>query len=957
MRRIQRAFAVLAMLAALAAPTGAQWSPGGVTGGTKHLGVGFDTLAVPVAKARYTMKDTTNTGDASVHRVIAYNDNDPNDLGVYVGIGDDAQLIGAFDRARTAELNNALWRVEQILVPTMGTIEIAAGDSLVVRDLTTWEPAIIFAPGVDNIIQDATPGLTGVAYQDRRIWVSGTGGADLTMIDLWADAAYKWDTSGFYVYQGDLSERNDGNGWLLMNASPAIVNNTVNAVAVARSPFSGMAGMDAEGRQRAYWSVGTDVGISKARRDQYGMLYIDDSAVTTDVDFLTILPAGDMIFGSDGGFRDLLYWLEETTSTTGDGNMWDEIWANNGTGSELLNWGDAVVFSDFAALPGRSAMGNNSWRGMLGSDVGVYLIDAKARDNENGSKQEITSTYRTPGLLGSVAVAFAGESSADPTGQHPWTNNGAVTFVSNTDGPGGSYGNFVAASSQSLTIPDHADFTFTDAFTAQLWIYRDLDSGSAEGLFSHSDNGDANDRAFLINITVADLIEVTLTTAGPAHVASVGPAIATGQWHFVVATYDGATLRLYLNGDEVDSDAQTGDMIDSLEPLCLAAYTNAGTPAFFFDGRIWGASATPTVASPEWIKVQYQQGLANMQSPFRGVLPEAAVVRVDAEPISGRFAILGATVASVWDEYAALLDTFHCTGCGTLADVAIPVVPGCDSVSVVFGGATGMRAVTPNVRLVDMAMWEFPTWSENWVGNGPVVADSSGWGHTWKVQDAIDMATNVGLRNVDVLKGTYNDPVTDVYTNMRLTGIGWPLVTNASSTGNEAMLVATGDSVTIDGFWLYTAPGGGGGGKSTFDVSAGADYGVLRNVQVLDSDAAGIEGQDGDFWLFEDCVVLDSDATAFLPGAYSHVRGGSYSGVTTPRNLNGSIIGAVFSGAPSVIYVNTLADSMRFVGNQVAGDLVVSAGATGTIIMGNSIQGYIFDNGTNTTLVGNVTKP
>lgn len=68
------------------------------------------------------------------------------------------------------------------------------------------------------------------------------------------------------------------------------------------------------------------------------------------------------------------------------------------------------------------------------------------------------------------------------------------------------------------------------------------------------------------------------------------PLIANDTWYHVVGTYDGSTLRLYLNGQEVDSLAIAGRVRYRESPLCLGAElkgsANDCTQGEYFDGQL-----------------------------------------------------------------------------------------------------------------------------------------------------------------------------------------------------------------------------------------------------------------------------------------------------------------------------------------------------------------------------------
>ena len=46
-----------------------------------------------------------------------------------------------------------------------------------------------------------------------------------------------------------------------------------------------------------------------------------------------------------------------------------------------------------------------------------------------------------------------------------------------------------------------------------------------------------------------------------------GRALPLNQWSFLAATYDGSTLKLYLNGTQIDSQAVSGSITTTTNPL------------------------------------------------------------------------------------------------------------------------------------------------------------------------------------------------------------------------------------------------------------------------------------------------------------------------------------------------------------------------------------------------------
>ena len=87
-------------------------------------------------------------------------------------------------------------------------------------------------------------------------------------------------------------------------------------------------------------------------------------------------------------------------------------------------------------------------------------------------------------------------------------------------------------------------------------------------------------------------------------VTAAGVTIATGTTYHLVGTYDGTTLRIYVNGVEMGSAAHTGAVDDTTAALLIS-----NPPGSTWDGRLDEVAVYPTALSSTAIQQHYSQGL------------------------------------------------------------------------------------------------------------------------------------------------------------------------------------------------------------------------------------------------------------------------------------------------------------------------------------------------------------
>jgi hypothetical protein len=183
----------------------------------------------------------------------------------------------------------------------------------------------------------------------------------------------------------------------------------------------------------------------------------------------------------------------------------------------------------------------------------------------------------TPGLV--AAYSFdegTGTTVADASG----TGNGGTigTATWSTLGKNGNALSFNGSSAR-VTIPDAPSLRLTAGMTLEAWVFPTTVTGRWRDVVFKGD-----DNYYLMATTPVG----SAPGAGGIFSGSYGEtfgasALPANTWSHLSATYDGTTLRLYVNGVQVASRAQTGTLATSANPL------NIGGDAFYnqyFAGRI-----------------------------------------------------------------------------------------------------------------------------------------------------------------------------------------------------------------------------------------------------------------------------------------------------------------------------------------------------------------------------------
>jgi len=584
------------------------------------------------------------------------------------------------------------WFVELGPMPTQMLIVInSAQDTVTIfnkKYMTQW---MSFTLATSNIVSTSEDikFLDGIMYGI----CDAASNHGVAYVDFINDIGAFFNDTSFQRYKNNINNRNAGSGYLNILTHTGMATNDAFACSdVIRDPAGTE---DDSGRPNHIFSVGNDAGLSISDAGIEAAKIIANSTDTTDIDSLAMSPEGNVVYIDDEASRDSVKWIYRAQDELADGIVPNNKWSATGDGSEDLPWADTTVLSGVAILE-RASIADDRVSPIIvfGSNSGLAISHTKKNDNHNGLTFIANDVGNWPPYSGTVGMSLALEDVTELFGSD-LTNVGTVTFA--TTGVIGNCANFVAASSQALTAADvAAHIPSVTGLSVGCWFRREIDSGGGEGLIAKYDQDTASDRSFQLVIQGAtDDIDFSTTIVGATTVSSTTPVISLDTWYHLVGTWDGTIQRLYLDGIEVDSDAQSGTLQDSTENLAIGAISSTNVLSGFFDGQIDDVFILGRALSAKEIKFLYNRGKHALQSSINtnDALDSMDIVSVTTDEDGQWIGVLDvAGKLTILDQFGIpyLEDS---TSIGTVNDIAVWTLPGAKTPSYSMAGSTAIRVV------------------------------------------------------------------------------------------------------------------------------------------------------------------------------------------------------------------------------------------------------------------------
>jgi hypothetical protein len=166
-------------------------------------------------------------------------------------------------------------------------------------------------------------------------------------------------------------------------------------------------------------------------------------------------------------------------------------------------------------------------------------------------------------------------------------------------------------SSSYMTAPSSSSLNMTAAVTVEFWAKRRTISGSYQVIVGKAGDGLSRNENYSVWLVPGN--KYTAYFGNGASVVSVQtPVINDTNWHYVVATNDGSTARMYLDGVLKQSAPMTIALTPNTRPLNIGrAYNNT----YFFNGWLDEIAIYSTALSTTAVQAHYAKGTSDLVPP------------------------------------------------------------------------------------------------------------------------------------------------------------------------------------------------------------------------------------------------------------------------------------------------------------------------------------------------------
>ena len=258
--------------------------------------------------------------------------------------------------------------------------------------------------------------------------------------------------------------------------------------------------------------------------------------------------------------------------------------SSGNTPSSFSNWDQSFKF----ALANELTM-NRTWLGELHL-VAIYSRELTASEVTQNFNAGPKGVYQTPTPTPTPVAVQA------PTGMVAWWPGDGNTENLVSGGPDGTLRNGATFAqgkvSQAFTLDgsnDHvevADFGNFTIFSVDTWVFRNGGTASRESIVSYKE-GNSPNCGFVLSLNEngsSHRPRLWVRVNSQWKYAEGSTGVPLNSWTFLTGTYDGQTIRMYVNGVEVDSTSASGSLTQCSQKTGIGS--RASLNQHFFPGLI-----------------------------------------------------------------------------------------------------------------------------------------------------------------------------------------------------------------------------------------------------------------------------------------------------------------------------------------------------------------------------------
>jgi|GEM_PF-5753566 len=274
------------------------------------------------------------------------------------------------------------------------------------------------------------------------------------------------------------------------------------------------------------------------------------------------------------------------------------------------------------------------------SGAGLTRLDEKQGDETNGAVKYYTQDYISEEMVGDIRGmwTFGEGSMLDDVSVK--TNGLAATNITTADLVSGVRGTGIDfdGSSEYLSCTDAVcggtsglDYSSGSGWSLGVWIKPSVINSAYHLIMSKWPEGGQN--SYYLAITSNNVPTLALSSDGTnGNGASSNTILTTGQWYYIVGTYDGAYARFYLNGELTQTSAAASSSIyDGTGDFYIGKYS----PGFYYGGTLDEPFVTAEALTPAQIKYMYESGKRALEQKALSTTSDATAVGNDRLGDSG----------------------------------------------------------------------------------------------------------------------------------------------------------------------------------------------------------------------------------------------------------------------------------------------------------------------------------